>query len=63
MQLRNHKDESVEVEVIEPIGGDWDILRATHGAERLDARTFRFVVDVPARGETVIEYRVRVRWC
>lgn len=63
VQLRNHKDEDAEVDVIEPIGGDWTILRSTHTAERLDANTFKFTVDVPARGETTIEYRVRVRWC
>ena len=63
VELRNHKDEDVEVDVIEPIGGDWDILRSSHRAERLDAHTFKFTVDVPARGETTVEYRVRVRWC
>ena len=63
VQLRNHKDEDVEVDVIEPIGGDWNILRSTHRAQKLDSHTFKFVVEIPARGETTIEYRVRVRWC
>ena len=63
VQLRNHKDDDVEVDVIEPIGGDWDILSSSHRATKLDAHTFRFRVDVPARGETTIDYRVRVRWC
>ena len=63
VELRNHKDEDVEVDVVEPVGGDWTILNASHEWERLDSGTFRFQVDVPARGETTIEYRVRVRWC
>ena len=63
VQLRNHKDDDVEVDVIEPIGGDWDILSSSHRATKLDAHTFRFRVGVPARGETTIDYRVRVRWC
>ncbi|MDH3222987.1 MAG: DUF4139 domain-containing protein [Gemmatimonadota bacterium] len=63
VELRNHKDEDVEVDVVEPVGGDWTILSASHEWERLDSGTFRFQVDVPARGETTIEYRVRVRWC
>jgi len=63
VELRNHKDEAVEVDVIEPIGGDWDILSSTHKAEKLDAHTFKFEVEVPARAGTTIEYRVRVRWC
>jgi hypothetical protein len=61
--LRNHKDDAVDVQVIEPAGGDWDIVASTHEATRIDAHTFSYTVDVPARGETTIEYRVRVRWC
>jgi hypothetical protein len=29
----------------------------------VDAHTFTFTVDVPERGSTAVEYRVRVRWC
>jgi len=63
VDLRNHKDEDVEVRVIEPIGGDWDLISSSHRATRVDAHTFRFDVAVPANGETRVEYRVRVRWC
>jgi hypothetical protein len=61
--LRNHKDEAVDVEAVEPVGGDWELIASSHAADRLDAHTFRYLVTVPARGETKIEYRVRVRWC
>ena len=61
--LRNHKDDAVDVQVIEPAGGDWEIVASTHEAVRIDAHTFSYTVDVPARGDTTIEYRVRVRWC
>lgn len=63
VQLRNHKDEEVEVEVMEPIGADWEVLSSSHQHEKLDAHTFKFRVKVPARGETTITFRVRVRWC
>ena len=61
--LRNHKDEAVEVEVVEPVGGDWDLISSSHRAEKLDAHTFRYIVTVGARDEAKIEYRVRVKWC
>lgn len=61
--LRNHKDEAVEVEVIEPVGGDWELISSSHEADKLDAHTFRYIVTVGARDEAKIEYRVRVRWC
>jgi hypothetical protein len=63
VQVRNHKDEEVEVELMEPIGADWQILSASHRHEKLDAHTFKFTVKIPARGETTVTYRVRVRWC
>ena len=56
-------DEEVEVEVFEPIGADWEILSSSHRATKLDAHTFKFTVKIPPRGETTINYRVRVRWC
>ncbi len=63
IDLRNHKDEAVEVDVMEPVAGDWTIVESSHDWERIDAMTFRFRVDVAARGETRVGYTVRVRWC
>jgi hypothetical protein len=63
IDLRNHKDDDVTVQLYEPVGGDWRILSSTHRASRVDAHTFTFDVDVPSRGETTVEYTIRVRWC
>lgn len=61
--LRNHKDEDVEVQIVEPVGGDWSIVSSSHGAQKIDAHTFSFTVPVEQRAETTVSYRVRVRWC
>ena len=63
IDLRNHKDEDVEVLLVEPVGGDWQILSSSHPYQQLDAFTFTFEPEVEADGETRVEYRVRVRWC
>ncbi len=63
IHLRNQKDTAERVEVIEPVGADWEILSSSHPATRVDAHTFTFNVAVPARQEVVVTYRVRVRWC
>ena len=63
IDLRNHKDEKVEVDVVEPASGDWEIVSSSQKATKEDARTFSFRVPVPARGSARVEYRVRVRWC
>lgn len=63
IELRNHKDTVEEVEVYEPIGGDWEIIQESHRHKKKDAHTFTFDVSVPPHGKTKITYRVRVRWC
>ena len=63
IELRNHKDSAVQVEIFEPIGGDWKVLKASHKHTKKDSRTFTFDVAVPARGKTKITYSVRIRWC
>jgi hypothetical protein len=60
--IRNHKDEAVTVQVIEPLPGDWELLSSTHSHRELDAFTVRFDVPVEANGETTLRYRFRVRW-
>ena len=62
--LRNHKDGVEEVEIVEPMGGDWEVLASSGGTPvKKDAHTLTFTVKVPARGETKVTYKVRVRWC
>lgn len=63
VDLRNHKEEDVEVMLVEPVGGDWEILSSTHPYEQIDAWTFTMTPAVEADGETRVEYRVRARWC
>ncbi|MEZ4225361.1 MAG: DUF4139 domain-containing protein [Polyangiaceae bacterium] len=63
VELRNHKDDGIRVEVVEPIGGEWEILEESHPHVKKDSKTFKFDVAVPARGKTKVTYRVRVRWC
>jgi hypothetical protein len=62
ISLRNHKKEDVTVEVIEPVPGDWEVLRATLPHEKVDAFTMRFRVPVKKDGESKLIYRVRVRF-
>ncbi len=63
IEVKNHKDTAETVHDVEPVSGDWEILESSHPAVKRDAKTFEFVVTVPARGATTITYRVRIRWC
>jgi hypothetical protein len=63
VELRNHKDTDVQVEMNEPAGGDWELLQHSQPFVKVDAGTFRFDVKVPAHGSAKVSYRIRVRYC
>ncbi|MBM4129590.1 DUF4139 domain-containing protein [bacterium] len=60
--LRNHRSEAVVVEVIEPVGGFWEVHRSSLPARKVDASTLAFDVTVPAHGQAVLTYSVDVRY-
>jgi hypothetical protein len=62
ISLRNHKKEPVTVEVVEPMPGDWEMIRASHPHEKTQAFTARWKIPVPKEGEAKLSYRVRVRF-
>jgi hypothetical protein len=64
IKLRNHKDEDVEIRVVERMfrWSEWTILEADHEYEKKDSRTIEFRMAVPKDGEVTVTYTVRYRW-
>src|SRR4029079_1363650 len=62
IRLRNHKATPIAVQVNEPIAGDWRMLSSTYPAKKTEAFAAQFDVPVAAGAESVLQYRVRVRW-
>jgi hypothetical protein len=62
--LRNHKDEKVEVRVVEHLfrWSDWKVLTASDDYTKLDSSTIEFRLPVPANGEKTLTYLVRYEW-
>jgi hypothetical protein len=60
--LRNHKAIPISVEVNEPIGGTWRMIRSSHEAKKTAAWAAQFSVPVAADGTAVVKYRVRVTY-
>ena len=57
--LRNHKGTAISVEVNEPIGGSWQLLRSSHKWTKTEAWAAQFTVPVATDGTAVLKYRVR----
>lgn len=60
--LKNHKTTPVTVEVNEPIGGTWRMLRNSHPWTKTSAWAAQFAVPVPVDGIVTLSYRVRVTY-
>lgn len=62
--LRNHKDEAVEVRVVEHLfrWSDWRVRNASDDFTELDSSTIEFRVEIPANGEHTVSYTVRYFW-
>jgi hypothetical protein len=60
--LRNHKSQAVGVEVNEPVGGTWQMLRSSHQWTKTAAWAAQFNVPVAADGSATLKYRVRVTY-
>lgn len=61
VELRNHKDEPVEVTVLERLWGatQWEITAASAKWNKLDSRTIEFPAKVAPGGTATITYTVR----
>jgi hypothetical protein len=62
--VRNHKDEAVEVRVVEHLfrWSNWRVLRASHDYEEMDSSNIEVRVRVPAEGEIEVGYTVLYTW-
>ena len=58
--IRNHKEEDIEVGIIEHLYGSWKVISKSHPYKKADAFTIRFNVKVPKDGAVKVKYRVRV---
>ncbi len=60
--LRNGKKESVRVQVQEPIPGDWEMISESAPHTKEAANTVSWTIDIPALGQVLLTYRVRVKY-
>ena len=62
IKLRNRKTETIVVEVLEPMAGDWEVRSSSVPFVKESARLVRFDVSCPPDQEVVLTYRVQTRY-
>jgi hypothetical protein len=61
IDFNNAKEQAVTVKVVEPMPGDWEIVKEDQPHAKGDAHSAVWRVTVPAAGKAVLEYSVRIR--
>src|SRR6266850_1364800 len=64
IKVRNHKTAPVEVRIVEHLyrWTGWDIVKNSDPFKKVDSQTVEFVVQVPADGEKIVNYKVHYSW-
>jgi hypothetical protein len=64
IKLRNHKEEAVQVRVVEHMYRwiQWEVTASSAEPLKTDARTIEFQPTIPAGGEVTITYKVHYTW-
>jgi len=62
LELKNRKEKSVQVKVIEGLRGSWEILKSSHDYEVLGSDRIQYEEIVPAEGSLEISYTVQYRY-
>jgi len=62
LKLKNAKSNAVTVTVMEPIPGDWKMLKENHPHKKVAAGIAEWQIEVPAESSTTLDYRVLVEY-
>ena len=64
IRLRNHKDEKVEIRVVEHLyrWTNWKLIDSSLPSKKIDSRTVEFLVAVEPGAEQILTYKVQYNW-
>jgi hypothetical protein len=58
--LKNHKAEDIIVSIVEPLSGNWEVVKSSLPYKKIDAFTIRFDIRIPKGATAAVTYRIRV---
>ena len=62
VNLSNHKEEEVTVDVYERVWGDWTVTASSVEHKKIDAQTITFPVKIPADSSVTLTYTIRTKY-
>lgn len=61
IEFNNAKEQAATVKVVEPMPGDWEVVKENRTHVQGDAHSAVWQVTIPAEGKAALEYTVRVK--
>jgi len=59
--IENFKDKAATINIIEPMSGEWEIIKSSHTYKRKHQQQMEFNINLPAKGKKTLTYRYIVR--
>lgn len=61
VSIENFKDKAATINIIEPMSGEWEIIKSSHTYKRKHRQQMEFTINLPAKGKKTLTYRYIVR--
>jgi len=58
--IHNASNKKIEVNVEEPIPGDWQIITESSAHEKMNSATAKWKIGIPARNKQILQYKVKI---
>ena len=59
--IENFKDKAATINIIEPMNGEWEIIKSSHPHTRKHHQQMEFTIKLPAKGKETLSYRYIVK--
>jgi hypothetical protein len=59
--IENFKDKAATINIIEPMSGEWEIIKNSHPYTRKHQQQLEFTINLPAKGKKTLTYRYIVK--
>lgn len=59
--IENFKDKAATINIIEPMSGEWEIIKTSHPHTRKHHQQMEFTIKLPAKGKETLTYRYMVK--
>ncbi|MCP2519318.1 DUF4139 domain-containing protein [SCandidatus Aminicenantes bacterium Aminicenantia_JdfR_composite] len=62
IKINNLKNKDIEVEIREPVSGEWEVIKSNYPYEKIDIYNLKFIIPVKKKSYSILKYTIRVKY-